>query len=215
MPYAEAHGIAVHELSRIKRDGTVETLWGRLTKVGARSIGIPVRMSETGAPGTRSCTADFKIRVIAKWLKQNGATKDTPALTGLGISVDEIHRARTDSGIPYELLTYPLIDLRMNRQDCVNVIERAGIPVPGKSSCFFCPFHSTAYWARQQREEPELFARSVDLERQMNAKRTMLGKDPVWFHRALIPLDQVIVDTGQQEFDFAGLDVCEGGYCHT
>jgi hypothetical protein len=215
MPYAAANGIALHELHRTRRDGTQETLYGRLTKPEGRSIGIPVRMSESGAPGTRACTADFKIRVIAKWQKQHGATKVDPAICALGISLDEIHRARTDSGIPTQTLAYPLIDLRLTRQDCVNIIERAGLELPGKSSCYFCPYHSRAFWARQQREEPELFAKSVDLERQMNAKRDALGKDPVWLSSALIPLDMAIVDVGQTEFDFEPFACAGGASCMT
>jgi hypothetical protein len=211
MPYAEQHGFALHELCRVKRDGSVETLMERLTRQ-QRSVDIPMRLSPSGAPGNRKCTGDFKIKVIAKWLRQHGATKDVPALTGLGISVDEIHRARTSSGIPYQTLSYPLIDLRMNRQDCVNVIERAGIQVPGKSSCFFCPFHTKAYLARQRKEEPELFARTVALERMLNERNIGLGRGEMYMTSALIPLDQVIVDTGQQEFD---LGMCESGYCHT
>jgi hypothetical protein len=34
MPYATAHGIIVRELRRLRRDGTVETLLGRLTRPG-------------------------------------------------------------------------------------------------------------------------------------------------------------------------------------
>jgi hypothetical protein len=66
-PYAALHGIQLHELHRLRRDGSTETLYGRLTQPGSRSLPIPVRMSN-GAPGTRSCTADFKIKVIGRWL---------------------------------------------------------------------------------------------------------------------------------------------------
>jgi hypothetical protein len=65
MPYATAHGIQLEKLRRIRRDGTPETLYGRPTRPGSRSLPIPVRMPDTGAPGTRSCTADFKIAVVA------------------------------------------------------------------------------------------------------------------------------------------------------
>src|SRR2546429_6960652 len=91
MPFAERHGIELHELHRVRRDGTIETLYGRLTKEGSRSLPIPVRMSN-GAPGTRSCTADFKIKVIGKWLKAHGASAASPATVGIGISSDEIRR---------------------------------------------------------------------------------------------------------------------------
>src|SRR5205823_7822141 len=72
-PYAAAHGVRLVELRRTRRDGSTETLHGRLTKPGSRSLPIPVRMS-SGAPGTRSCTAGFKIRVIRRSLKVRGAS---------------------------------------------------------------------------------------------------------------------------------------------
>lgn len=110
-PFAASHGLALHELSRIRRDGTTETLYGRLTRDGSRSLPIPVRMSN-GAPGTRSCTADFKIKVIGRWLKAHGASTASPATVGVGISLDEIHRSNTRRAEPYEHVVYPLLDLR-------------------------------------------------------------------------------------------------------
>ena len=49
-PYAAHHGITLQELTRTKRDGSTETLMGRLLKEDSRSLPIPVRMSN-GAPG--------------------------------------------------------------------------------------------------------------------------------------------------------------------
>ena len=66
-----------------------------VNSIASRSIPIPVRMSN-GAPGNRSCTLDYKIALMSKWLKANGATKDNPALVGIGISVDEIERAMSE-----------------------------------------------------------------------------------------------------------------------
>ena len=91
-PYAKAHGIQLHELHRVRRDGSTETLYGRLTRPGSRSLPIPVRMSN-GAPGTRSCTADFKIRVLGRWLREHGASAEQPATVAVGISLDEVNRA--------------------------------------------------------------------------------------------------------------------------
>lgn len=99
MPYATEHGIDRQMLDRRHRDASIETLSGRLTRPGSRSLPIPVRMSN-GAPGRRSCTANFKIRVIGRWLGHHGATKDNPAVVGIGISLDQIHRANTRAWIP-------------------------------------------------------------------------------------------------------------------
>ena len=214
MPYAAAHGIALHELKRTRRDGTTEDLYERMTREGSKALTIPMRL-QNGMPASRSCTADFKIAVVARWEKQRGATADDPAVHGLGISLDEIGRARTDSGIPHQTLTYPLIDARLTRQDCINIIERAGLPLPKRSACWHCPFHSRAHWLETKRERPEEFAAAVELERFLSERSERLGHGPVYMTNALIPLDQVIVDTGQQEFDLTALDVCESGYCMT
>jgi hypothetical protein len=218
-PYAHAHGIRLHELWRVVNRGPHqgrETLYGRLTRPGSRSLPIPVRMPDTGAPGTRSCTADFKIAVVARWLREHGATPERPAVTGLGISVDEVHRARSDSGIAWQRLWYPLLELRLRRSDCAEVIRRAGLPVPPKSACWFCPFHRPEEWRRMKRAEPELFARACDLEAQLIARRRALGRDPVYLSRFGRPLGEAFAADQGVLFDpnpSADLDACEAGYC--
>lgn len=212
MPYAAEHGIELHLLDRRKRDGSVETLWGRLMKDGSRSLPIPVRMSN-GAPGHRSCTADFKIKVTGKWAKQHGATKDDPATVGIGISVDEIHRANNRRTEPHENIVYPLLDLRLRRDACLRIIASEGLPVPGKSSCFFCPFHRPAAWQDLHRETPELFEASCHLEDTLNERRAMLGKDPVFLTRFGVPLrDAIALDQDTLPADPADGE-CGTGWC--
>jgi hypothetical protein len=216
------HPVGVHLVDRKRRNGETETLWGRLMREGSRSLPIPVRMNDTGAPGTRSCTADFKIRVLTKWCRDHGASKKDPALVAIGISRDEWHRARTDSGTPYQTLTYPLLDLRLNRDDCKQVIADAGWPMPSKSSCFFCPFHRLQAWVDLKRNHPGLFDKSAHLEETMNRRRVKLGKDPVWLTRQRKPLPIVVAEAmtqgelleGTEEQHSCGPFVCsytEGG----
>lgn len=212
-PYAEAKGQKLYELHKTMRDGTPETLLSKLDRTES-SITIPVRMSN-GAPGNRTRTFDFKIKVVAKWVKQHGATRQDPATVGIGISMDEIHRMKTDSDISYEVKEHPLIDMRLTRSDCMNIIRQEGLPVPPKSACFFCPYHRMTEWQRMKREEPDLFQKSVELEKFINARRDRMGKDHVWLTRFNRPLDEV-VDISQESFKFGeALDVCESGYCMT
>jgi hypothetical protein len=216
MPYAEAHGIELVELHRFRRDGTPETLMGQLTKEGSRSLPIPVRMADTGAPGTRSCTADFKIRVITKWLKAHGATEDEPATVGIGISIDEIQRAGRTSNQVFEVRTYPLIDLGLRRTDCYQIIADAGLPTPPKSACYFCPFHRPQTWAEMRRDEPELFDKAADLEDLLNERRDMLGRDRVYLTRFGRPLRECIGPAQQTLFDQSpDIETCDEGLCWT
>lgn len=216
MPYARAHGVELVELRKTLRDGTTETLWGRLTKEGSRSLPIPVRMPDTGAPGTRSCTKDFKLRVIWKWLKANGASADDPATVGLGISVDEIERANRGRNETFELRTYPLIDLGLRRSDCHKIITDAGLPTPPKSSCFFCPFHRPQVWSEMRRDEPELFERAAALEDLLNERRDTLGKDHVYLTRFGRPLRDAIGEAQATLFDDSpDIGTCDEGVCFT
>ena len=223
VPFAAAHGLALHELRRQRRDGSTETLHERLTRPGSRSLPIPVRMA-SGAPGTRSCTTDFKIRVIGRWLKQHGANPTTPATVAVGLSIDEWHRITNRRVEPYERVVYPLLDLRLSRAACVGVIRAAGLPVPDKSACYFCPLARPSRYATMRRDNPDLFHRACELETLLNRRRTGLGKDPVWLTRFNKPLADAVPaaqdplpDTTDTEGD-AGVDddaACDNGACFT
>lgn len=218
MPYAEANNLKIVELYKTRKDGTTETLWEKLHRT-ERSIDIPMRMSN-GAPGNRSCTADFKIKVVAKWMRQNGATKIKPGEVGIGISTDEAQRMKP-SQLPHIINRYPLIDLMLSRKDCEQLIASAGIPVPPKSSCFFCPFHTVKAWQDLYDNQPELFAKSVALERMINDRRKSIGRDSIWLSNKLRPLDEVV--NGSHKWQMAlfeteddgqyscGPFVCDGG----
>lgn len=173
-----------------------------------------------GAPGTRSCTADFKIKVIGKELKRRGASAQAPATVGIGISLDEIHRANARRVEAYEQIVYPLVGvgeetgLTMTRLNCMNLIRRAGLPVPPKSSCFFCPFHRPTAWMELAHERPDLFEKACHLEETLNTRREHLGKDHVFLTRYGIPLRRAI-DTDQQFLPFEDDGTCDSGWCFT
>lgn len=217
VPWATAQGFPVHELHRTMRDGSTRTLWEEIHREGSRAIKIPVRMSDTGAPGNRSCTSDYKIRVVNKWLREHGATKDNPAEVCIGISTDEYQRASNRRPEPTQVALYPLLDLRMDRTDCQNLIAEAGLPVPPKSSCFFCPFHRIQTWREMRRDEPELFQKSVELERHINGVRERLGRDPVYLTDKGRPLDEAAFEAGPTLFDEEVFNdgKCDEGYCWT
>lgn len=211
MPYAEAHGIELVEL-RKRPKGKERTLLEALTDDTSRSIDIPAWLG-SGAPGRRKCTTDYKIRRIASELKRRGATAEDPATVALGISLDEFQRMRTESGIGWERLAYPLIDLRLDRAACARIMTQAGLPVPPKSSCWYCPYRGITYWRRLKRDEPELFAKGVALEQQLSARHVALGRDPLWLTSKLIPLAEAVGDHEQLEL-FPDAPACDiGGYC--
>lgn len=212
MPYAERHGIEFHELTKVNRAGEPVTLLGEL-KRQKRSVMIPVRMAN-GSPGNRRCTPDFKLAVVAKWSKANGATPDDPAIVGIGFTTDEIERLGRSHHRQWERPSYPLLDLRLSRADCLEIIRKAGLPQPPKSACWFCPFHKPSTWAEMRRDEPDLFNRAVELERYLTEKRASFGKDAVFFTRFGRPLDEAVGEAQATLFDdHGGFETCDEGVC--
>lgn len=205
MPFAKSHGLELLELQKI-RNGKPDTVYGHILE-SPSSIGIPVYMS-SGAPGRRSCTIDYKVKVVEKWLREHHGF---PAEIGIGFSLDEYQRVTTAHDNEKKRNVYPLIDLRLKRQDCQKIIRDAGLPIPPKSSCFFCPFHALSVWQQMREDTPLLFEKAEKLESFINEKRENLGKDKVWLTRKGKPLAMVTTDLKQANL-FED-DVCDSGYC--
>lgn len=218
-PYAVKHGLELVELRRTGqrggRRGQVRSLLADLERPESRSIGIPVHL-KGGGPGTRQCTDRYKIKVIADELARRGATEENPAVVGIGISLDEIHRANNRSRIPHEVVSYPLLDLGLRRTDCQRIIRAAGLPVPPKSACWFCPMKRPTEWHELRRTQPELFERACALEAQLVDRRAALGKDPAYLTGLGRPLAEAIPD-GVDLLPLAdeGDGTCDSGWCMT
>lgn len=212
-PYALANGIELVEVQKVWKRGELagqtDTLRQALDR-GERSI--PFRREKDGPPMNRSCTSNYKTDPVRDELRRRGASADEPANIALGISVDEIERAKPgiDPRNPIQNKVYPLLDLGLRRVDCMRIIADAGLPVPPKSSCYFCPFHSIEAWTLLRADRPDLFAQAVELEAQMN--RSDPAGRPVFLTRKGRPLGDV-VDGNQGTFD--GMDACDSGWCNT
>jgi len=211
VPFAEAHGIELLEVKRTWKDGSQYSLLQQIERL-PKTIPIPAYM-QSGKPWKRACTATWKVEVVVKKLKQLGATKANPALVGMGISTDEIHRARTDQPIPEEHLVYPLIELGLSRQDCVDVTEQAGLPPAPRSACWFCPFHSTDYWYDLSDNRPGLFQAAVELEDTLSERgeKSLGSKLRLWRGGPL----RTLHDQQRLPFDDDGPEGCDSGHCFT
>ena len=214
-PYAAAHGLEIIEIQRATRDGTPITIYGDIMG-DSSSICIPVHLIGSG-PASRNCTSKWKADTVERWMRKHaGASKTNRLPLGVGISIDEYHRMRTDDPDrePFIRKEYPLIDMRLTRSDCQVIITAAGLPMAPKSSCYFCPFKRRSDWAKLRAEQPELFQRSIEIENRINEKRRAAGKDPAYLTAAEKPLDQAIDGVTANFFDDDPL-ACESGYCMT
>lgn len=112
----------------------------------------------------------------------------------VGFDAGESWRAKDYSSKRY-VVRYPLIEWGWDREECVAAIERAGITVPRKSSCWFCPEMEEWEILDLQDEHPELLERALAMERNnsklVNIKglgRTVTWQQVVDFHRDQMPM---------------------------
>ena len=208
-PWAAERDFPVHELRKTKKDGTTETLLEEMHRQ-AGFVLIPA-FQPSGAPSRRACTSSYKIRVMDKWLRQNGATKDDPAVSCIGFSTDEMERAKGDRPGGVQRRVYPLLDLGLDRSACQRINRDAfGVEAPS-SSCYFCPYHSPQVWAEMRRDEPDLFWKAVGIENRINVDRAAEGGTPVWLTRKLKPLNEAIGEAQDTLPGFEHGGIGEGG----
>jgi hypothetical protein len=107
----------------------------------------------------RWSTRDYKITPIHAYYR----SLKTHIYEYMGIAYDEITRMKSSSK-SFITTLYPLVDSRLTRADCVAIIKGAGLPVPPKSGCYFCPFNNEERWRQLLHVHPELYRKAQRLE---------------------------------------------------
>jgi hypothetical protein len=164
----------------------------------------------------RQCTKEAKVRPIAAKVREMlGVAPGARVPAGinvemwLGISTDEAQRMKPSENA-WMTNRWPLIDAGMSRRRCLAWLEQRQYPIPGKSACVWCPYHSDEMWRTMKAKQPEDFAVAVAFDAAIrDGGRAMRGT--VFVHRALLPLDQVDLSTWAErgQGDLFG-EECEG-----
>lgn len=96
------------------------------------------------------------------------------------------------SPVRYITHTYPLIDMRWTRRDCVAYLASVGIKDPPRSSCIACPYKSRDEWRAMARDSPGEWADAVEFDATLRARA-----DPLYVHHSLKPLP-LVLSSGEQ-----------------
>lgn len=161
----------------------------------------------------RQCTSDFKIEVIQREIRRLRPNKQTQVIQWIGISQDEWLRAKP-SRLSYVTNTFPLLERKMDRKACLEWMKARSFPIPPRSACVFCPYHSDKEWLRLKTEDPESFERAVKFEGeyQQSMARVSQFRGTPWLHRSHRPLAEVDFsekENPQYQFD-TFLSECQG-----
>lgn len=163
----------------------------------------------------RQCTGDYKIVPIRRKVRELlGITRrrspaSPVAEQWIGISLDEALRMKP-SFETWQINRWPLIERGMTRQDCLSWLKRHGYPLPPRSACVGCPFHSDDHWRHMRDHDPEAWADAVSIDAAIRTGfRGIRGE--VYLHRSAVPLDRADLSTAA---DHGQLDLwpneCEG-----
>lgn len=172
---------------------------------------------KTAAIG-RKCTSDYKIVPILKKIKElcgiKRAQKKITVTQWIGISWDEIQRAK-DARDKWTQHRWPLLELKMTRVQILKWMKDKGFPVPPRSACYYCPFHSDKEWRRMRDNDPKHFNKAIKFDKDLREnfkKNDKTMRMEIYLHNSCKPLDQIDfdndVDKGQQTWDFQS--ECEG-----
>lgn len=137
------------------------------------------------AYGFKTCSLRFKVGpqdkflnhyplALETWKKGNKVTK------AIGYEYGEERRMKESLDKKYTNW-FPLIEWEMDRDACKKTIADAGLPQPGKSSCWFCPSMKKSEIFELRDNHPSLLKRALDME--SNAELTVvegLGRSYSW-----------------------------------
>lgn len=152
------------------------------------------------AYGHKKCSLKHKVQPQEKFCRRYEPCKEVWAqgervVKLIGYDAGEERRRervadRDETDARYQK-EYPLMEWGWDRERCIREIRDAGLPLPGKSSCFFCP--SMRRWEIRTlyHQYPELLKRALAIEDNARPNlRTVrgLGRDFAW--RDLIRADE-------------------------
>lgn len=120
------------------------------------------RLKVTGSRILRTCTHHAKVDPIHHFLLMRAENGDAQLI---GIDADQPWRARPPHPQDKWEKLYPLVDMKIDRTGCEQIIRDAGLPVPLKSGCWHCPFMRVGEVMDLAINEPDRFNRIEQLEK--------------------------------------------------
>ena len=120
--------------------------------------------------GFKSCSEKWKLRPFVRFCRENNLF---PANVYKGIDAGESHRVK-DYSDKNQTVIFPLVDWGIDRTDCIKTIIDAGLKLPAKSSCFFCPSMRRSEVQELKKENPELLQLAIEMEENAHDKHTTI-----------------------------------------
>lgn len=125
------------------------------------------------AYGYKKCSEKHKVqpqeRYTNRWAPASACwAAGSKVLKLIGFGAEELRRianaeARAESDKKYSY-RFPLVEWGWGREQCIEAIRDAGLPLPGKSACFYCPSTRKQEIVDLAANHPDLLQRALDIE---------------------------------------------------
>lgn len=194
------------------RENIMAASRGEAHLYATRYAAPPLHFKDPDGIGHRQCTSQFKLQPIIDELRRRGHGPKSPCEQWLGISLDELTRLKP-SRVSWQHTRFPLVNLRMTRNDCLRWMAEHGYPEPPKSACVGCPLHANGQW-RDIKADPDEWADALEVD---EAVRRMDGiEGTAYLHYSRTPLADLDLSTPEERGQMCLLEQaeCEGG-CFT
>lgn len=188
-PYARKHGIPFHwiisgmprgRLLKAMKDAGViievypirppKTERAKVQRASKSLFEYFLLQQTVPTKANRICTEVAKIERFDEWLGNAYPGQDVEVWIGF----EKGEEYRQDRGKSYQVsplgaravarhMRFPLIEQDLDREDCIDLIQRSKLRVPHKSACVFCPFGKPEEWVDFFQRYPGIFQMVEDL----------------------------------------------------
>lgn len=147
------------------------------------------------------CSNEWKRRVVQRWCRAQGFDA---VQSWIGYSWDERTRVKAATEKWFQP-RYPLVDLRIDRPGCVQIVEAMGWPPAPRSACWMCPHMTNAEWRQMKLVDPADFERAIVLDELIREEDSN-----VFVHRSGTPLRNADLGADDAQGQLFG---CDSGQC--
>jgi 3'-phosphoadenosine 5'-phosphosulfate sulfotransferase (PAPS reductase)/FAD synthetase len=154
------------------------------------------------------CSGEWKREPLDRFLRQQGIKASE---LWIGYSLDERRRVTRmlRSERDEAAKRFPLVEMMITTDGCAEVIARAGLPQPHRSSCWMCPHKANAEWATIKNDHLAEWSKACELDEEIRAHDIENGNSGVWLHHSRTPLREADLSVIEStELRQCGLGMC-------